>query len=79
MIKKIADTIFKVKFAKVKPTVIASLIVVAGFKGITVLCHKLNNEIDYKYDKKVKDDTSERTKKDYKDMQELKKSYQSNV
>lgn len=68
----IGKFIFKYGVAKIAPKVFAALAAYAGLGGITVICHKFHSEISYQYDKKAKDDTQDRIRNAYNDMNKFK-------
>lgn len=68
----IGKIIFKYGLAKIAPKVIAALATSAGVGGIGIICHKINSDISYQYDKKAKDDTQDRTINGYGRMNDFK-------
>ena len=68
----IGKIIFKYGMAKIAPKVIAALATSTGLGGIGIICHKINSDISYQYDKKAKDDTQDRTINGYGRMNDFK-------
>lgn len=69
--------IFNYGMTKIAPKVIATLITVAGVSGIGIIGRIANSEINYRYDKKAKDDTQDRTIKGYEKANAAKDCCQS--
>lgn len=68
----IGKLLFKYGMAKIAPTVIWAIAFSAGGGAIVTVCHKLNSEISYQYGKKAKDDTQDRIRNAYNDMNKFK-------
>lgn len=62
----VAKLIFKYGMAKVAPKVIGVIVSSIAVSGIEVGSYKIISDINYRYNKKTKDDTQERMIRGYK-------------